>query len=563
MINFWYPLPNATEPWHAVFMRLMIVSAAAHMMVVAANPEAAAAGMQILREGGTAVDAAVAVQAVLGLVEPQACGIGGGALMVQYDAKSKKITYFDGRETAPASATPHQFFGADGKRWDFITALLSGHSVGVPGAIAMLAQAQHEHGRLAWSKLFAPAIALAKNGFTVAPRLAKLTAWDRRGISERPDLAAILMPGGSPPVAGSKQKNPAYAATLEEIAKLGPKALSEGPIADAIIKAVNAGPDGGAMTRADLANYKPLEREAVCGPYRSYVVCSAAPPSAGGIYALQTLGMLSHYDLAAAPMNSTSTAMLILESEKLAAADRDGFGGDPEFVHVPVKGLIDPHYIAARGKLIDPHHAIADAQPGSPLDDAPPPAQPRQPEHGTSDVAIIDAAGNAISMTTTVESIFGSHRATHGFVLNNELTDFSFEPQVNGKNLANRVEPGKRPRSSMAPSMVFDRNMRLVAVAGSAGGMSIPGYVVQALIGVLDYKMPPLAALAQSHIGFSEVAELEAGTPVAALAPALRALGEVIDVTPMTSGSALIVVGKDGALQGAADPRRDGVALGQ
>jgi len=535
--------------------------AAPHMMVVAANKLAAEAGLDVLRQGGTAVDAAVAVQAVLGLVEPQASGVGGGALMVTYDAASRKITTYDGRESAPATAGPDLFLRADGTPKSFYEAAMGGRSVGVPGAIAMLEMAQHAQGKLRWAALFDPAIRLADTGFPLTERVAKMIAFEAPRIARNPALQAYLMPNGLP-APGTIVKNAAYAATLREIAAHGAAGLLGGKIAADIVASVQHDVNPGLLTEADLAGYKPLIRPPICATYRADTVCTAPPPSAGGIAVLQTLGMLAHFPLPTLAPSGPDAAMLILEAERLAMADRDAFGADADFVPVPVKGLLDPAYIAARAKLIDPSHAMTSVKPGAP-EGAVPAAGKQGPEHGTSDVAIVDANGNAVSLTTTVEYEFGSHIFVDGFVLNNELTDFALAPTQFGKPVANRVQGGKRPRSSMAPSLVLGHDGKLIAVVGSAGGGRIPGYIIQAIVGALDWHMSPDQALAQGHIGSSGArTNLEEGTDAAKLLPALQARGEPVTLDMMGSGSSMILVTQTG-LQGAPDPRRDGAAVGE
>jgi gamma-glutamyltranspeptidase / glutathione hydrolase len=534
---------------------------APHMMVVAANKLAAEAGLDVLRKGGTAVDAAVAVQAVLGLVEPQASGVGGGALMLTYDAASGKITTYDGRETAPASAGPDLFLRADGTPKSFYEAAMGGRSVGVPGAIAMLEMAQHAQGRLHWAELFDPAIHLAENGFPLTERVARMIGFEAPRIERNAALQAYLMPNGLP-APGTIIKNTAYAATLREIAAQGAAGLLDGKIAADIVTAVRHDANPGLLTEADLAAYRPVVRPPICAAYRADTVCSTPPPSAGGIAVLQTLGMLAHFPVPTLAPDGPDAAMLILEAERLAMADRDAFGADADFVPVPVKGLLDPGYIAARAKLIDPAHAMASVTAGTPEGGAPA-AGKQGPEHGTSDVAIVDANGNAVSLTTTVEYEFGSHLFVDGFVLNNELTDFALAPMQDGKPAANRVQGGKRPRSSMAPSLVLGQDGKLLAVVGSAGGGRIPGYIIQATIGALDWHMSPSEALAQGHIGSSGThTNLEAGTDAEKLLPTLQARGEPVTVDMMSSGSSMIMV-SPGGLQGAPDPRRDGAAVGQ
>jgi gamma-glutamyltranspeptidase/glutathione hydrolase len=533
-------------------------AAAAHMMVVAANPLAANAGLAVLRRGGTAMDAAVAVQAVLGLVEPQASGIGGGAFILSFTASTGKLAFYDGRETAPAAAGPGLFLTNAGAPMPFYQALLGGRSVGVPGAIAALAMAHQEAGHLAWPTLFTAAIDLAEHGFPLTERVSRMIAFEQPRLTRQPALQTYLLPSGAAPAAGTVLKNPAYAATLRQIAAHGAAGLLTGPIAADIAGAIRHDPNPGQMTVADLAAYRPVRGTPLCAPFQGDTICTAAPPSAGGIAVLQTLGMLSHTPIATLPPAGPDAAMLISEAERLAMADRDAYGADPAFVAVPVAGLTAPDYIAARAKLLDPAHAFAQALPGLP---AGAPSQPPQPEHGTSDIAIVDAAGNAVSMTTTIEYEFGAHVMVDGFLLNNELTDFALAPTQNGKPLANRVQAGKRPRSAMAPSIVLDRHGHLKAVVGSAGGSNIPGYIIQATLGVLDWHMTPAEALAQPHVGANAPthANLEAGTSAAGLLPALQSRGEPTVASMMGSGSALILVTPHG-LEGAADPRRDGAA---
>jgi gamma-glutamyltranspeptidase/glutathione hydrolase len=545
----------------AAFLAPACACAAPHMMVVAANPLAAQAGLDVLRQGGNAIDAAVAVQAVLGLVEPQASGVGGGALMLTYSAEGSKITAYDGRETAPKNAGPDLFLNPDGSPEGFYQAAMGGRSVGVPGAIAMLEVAHKAQGHLPWPGLFARAIDLAEHGFPLTERVSRMIGFEAPRIGRQPALKAYLMPGGVVPPAGTIMKNPAYAATLRTIAAHGAAGLLQGPIATDIVNTARHDANPSLLTPADLAAYRPVVQAAICGPYRAYVICSSPPPSAGGIAVLQTLGMLSHFPLPKLSPTSPDAAMLILDAERLAMADRDAFGGDAAFVHVPVQGLISQSYIASRAKQLDAAHALAEALPGDPPGAVAAPGT-HLPEHGTSDVAIVDAQGNAVSLTTTIEYEFGAHLLVDGFILNNELTDCALAPVQDGKEAANRVQGGKRPRSSMAPSLVLDRNGHLVAVVGSAGGVNIPGYVIQATIGALDWHLSPAQALAQGHIGSSGARTMvEAGTDAAALLPVLKARGERVTAAPMGSGSSMILVTPDG-LQGAADPRRDGAAVG-
>jgi gamma-glutamyltranspeptidase/glutathione hydrolase len=532
----------------------------AHMMVVAANPLAARAGLAVLRRGGSAIDAAVAVQAVLGLVEPQSSGLGGGALLLSYTAKTGAVAYYDGRETAPQAAGPGLFLRKDGTPMSMAEAVTGGRSVGVPGSIAALELAHKEGGRLPWAELFTPAIALAETGFAVTPRLAAEAAREKAGLEHQAALRDYLH-GGTLAV-GTMLKNPDYADTLRRIAAAGSAGVLRGKVAADIALAVRQDANPGLMTVDDLAAYKPVRRDALCGGFAAWRVCTAGSPSAGGFVLLQVLGMLADRDAARVSPHSAEAAMLTIEAERLAMADRDAFGADADFASVPLKGLVAPAYVASRAAQIETARAAGVVAPGEPVGARAPAAQAPQPEHGTSDVAIVDADGNAVSMTTTVEDIFGAHLMVDGFVLNNELTDFSFIPAVAGKPVANRVEGGKRPRSSMAPALVFDGAGKLVAVVGSAGGLRIPEFVVQAVLGATMWHMPPKQALALGHLGsFGQRVELEQGTDAATLYGALTQRGEKVFVHAMPSGTSMIVIGKDG-LTGAADPRRDGAAVG-
>ena len=540
-------------------------------MVAASHPLAVSAGLDILRAGGSAVDAAVAVQMVLCLVEPQSSGIGGGAFLLHFNAATGKTTSWDGRETAPAAARPDLFLDRDGKPLAFIEAVLGGRSVGVPGTVRMLEAAWKQHGKLPWADLFAPAIRLATDGFPVSQALAKAITANKGGLGRQETARRYFSAeDGTALPAGTMLRNPALADTLRAIANGGADALYRGPIAADIAAAVRTDPNPGLMTTDDLAAYQAKERPPVCGDYREHRICSMGPPSSGGIAVLEILGMLSHEPLPTMDPEGLETAHLILEAMRLAYADRDRFVADTDYIQVPVPGLLDPAYLAERAKLIDPAHAIVNPAPGEPSwigaigPAAPGPnaAQPGSEEHGTSHMAIVDDAGNAVSMTTTVESGFGSRLMVRGFMLNNELTDFSFLPVVDGRKVANRVEPGKRPRSSMAPSFVFDPDEKLQAAVGSQGGGRIIGFVSLALLRMLDWhETPQEAAAAPRMQTLGGPVELEADTKAADLADGLRALGHRVVVIPIDSGFQGIGISNDG-LTGGADPRREGVAAG-
>ena len=529
--------------------------------VSAANPLAVEAGMRVLARGGSAVDAAVAVQAVLGLVEPQSSGLGGGAFMMFYDADTSAITVYDGRETAPASATPELFY-ENGRPLPFVDAVLSGRSTGAPGAVPMLALAQKQHGTLAWSDLFGDAEALAQDGFVVSPRLAGMIASDAPQAKTRWASAYFTKPDGTRYVAGDVLKNPAYADTVRTIAREGAAGLQTGPLAEAIAAAVTEGPRPGGLTTADIAAYRPIVREAVCGPYKVYVVCVPPPPSSGASI-LQLLAMGERTpDLDKGPQSPAAWAVFA-QLQRLMYADRDRYFGDPGFVSVPVAGLLDPAYVAERAALAPALRGAAPfgTPPGAPRVGADATREPA----GTSHFVVVDAKGNAVSMTTTVESIFGSGRMAGGFFLNNQLTDFSMVPTAaDGTPAANAVAAGKRPRSSMSPVIVLDRQGRLLGAMGSPGGSSILAYNAKALIASLGWGLPVQEAFDLPNLvakgdgfgadtqGFSP--EIQAG---------MAARGVVLRPNTSENSGLHGALWRNGRWDGGADSRREGVARTQ
>ena len=538
---------------------------AKHHMVAAANPLAAAAGLEMLRAHGSAVDAAIATQLVLNLVEPESSGLGGGAFMLVYNPKTRTTTSFDGRELAPASATPTMFLGADGKPRAHQSPIPGGLSVGVPGVVAMLELAHKKYGKLPWAKLFEPAIKIAENGFPVGPKLAR-TILNFEPRATMPDIKRYFYhPDGTPLLEGETLKNPEFAAALRAIAKGGAKAFYHGEIARAIVDAVEHAPNQqGGMTLADLAGYQPLERPPVCGDYRAWQVCSMGPPSSGGIAILEILGTLQRFASSELQPGSASEAHLFTQASRLAYADRAKYLGDPAFVDVPQAGLIDPDYLAERAKLIDPAKDMGAAQAGDP------PVKPAEfaPQvspvlHGTSHMTIVDDSGEVIAMTTSVETVFGAEIMAKGFLLNNTLTDFSFDPVRDGKPVANAPAPGKRPLSAMSPTIVFDKNHRFLLSVGSPGGPAIIDYVAQTLIAMLDGKMGPKDAISlPRQLNMNGVTQLEKGPGVDALAAQLTAMGHTVQI-PNAEGSGLHGIEKTAkGYIGAADPRRDGIALG-
>ncbi|SFD88165.1 gamma-glutamyltransferase [Roseivivax sediminis] len=535
-------------------------------MVAAANPLAVEAGADVLRDGGSAADAMVAVQTVLGLVEPQSSGLGGGAFLVWYDAASGELTTLDGRETAPLEATPRYFQDEAGEPLAFFDAVVGGRSVGTPGTPALLEAAHARWGTQDWDGLFDRAIGLAEGGFTVSPRLAELVAEDRERLSRFEATASYFLPGGTPIAAGDTLVNPAYAQTLLAIAKGGADAFYTGNIARGVVETVR-GAEGnpGLLSETDLAIYEVRERAPVCVDYRAHEVCGMGPPSSGALTVGQILGTLEAFELAGGP-DDAETWRLIGDASRLAFADRGRYMADSDFVPMPTAGLTDPAYLGQRAGLIAGRDAALETvAPGTPdWDHAALWGDDASIEFpSTSHISIVDSAGNALSMTTTIENGFGSRLfAPGGFLLNNELTDFSFATHEDGRPIANRVEPGKRPRSSMAPTIVMQEGAP-VLVVGSPGGSRIIGYVAQAVINVIDFGMDVQAAVAAPHlVNRFGTMDLEAGTVAEALAGPLAEIGFETETRALTSGLHAIAVGTDG-LSGAADPRREGIALGE
>ncbi|MCA1928785.1 gamma-glutamyltransferase [Rheinheimera sp.] len=536
---------------------------ARHYMASAANPLAVKAGEQILAKGGSAVDAAIAMQLMLGLVEPQSSGIGGGLFLLHWDKQKASLTSIDGRETAPAAAGP-DLFVENGKLMSWREAFVGGKSVGVPGVVKALELAHQQHGVLPWAELFAPAIQMAEKGFVVSPRLAGLLKanWNP-GLDKFASSAAYFKTEGQWLPAGFVRKNLAYAALLQKIAKEGSKAFYQGDNAKALVAAVQQAPvNAGQISLADLAGYQPKPRDPLCIPYRQFKICSMAPPSSGGLAVLQMMGMLSHQPLAKLKPNSVEAIHLISQAAKLAFADRERFAADPDFVKVPVQGLLAPDYLKQRAALLTATEGAA-ALAGEPEG-----AEPLASGHAiefanTSHLSVVDAKGNAVSMTTSIENAFGSGIFVNGYLLNNQLTDFSLQAKVDGYWVANRVEAKKRPRSSMAPMMVFDKDGTLLYITGSPGGSRIINYVAQNLVAVLDWGMDAQQAANLPRFSHrNDGLVLEQNTNLSQLVPALLELGYQPKLADLNSGIHAIKITKD-RLEGSADPRREGIAAGR
>lgn len=534
-------------------------------MVAAAHPLAVEAGLRMLDRGGSAVDAAIATQLVLNLVEPHASGLGGGAFLLHYDPSASALRAYDGRETAPAEVDETLFLRPDGRAMPFAEAVTGGRAVGVPGLARLLEVAHENHGRLPWATLFAPAIELAESGFPMSARVHHLLG-RVSGLDRDPQARALFFDAaGRPQPPGTLLRNPAFAATLRSLARDGAAAFYRGEIARDVVAAVREHErNPGRLGEADLAAYAVREVPALCGAYRAYRVCGMPPSSSGGIAVLQILGMLSHFDLSAVRPASTQAAHLLSETARLAFADRNRYVADDRYVEVPVRGLLDPEYLRERARLIRPERSMGKAEAGTPAGVAVAHADDTHDEvAGTSHIAVVDRDGNAVSMTTTIESFFGARIMARGFLLNNQLTDFNFSPTEDGRAIANRVEPGKRPRSSMAPTLVFDASGRLHMVVGSPGGSLIIGYVVKTLVGTLDWNLDIQAAIDLPNMTSRNGAtELERGTAAEALQASLAAMDHPVQVIDMTSGIHGIVRTKDG-WTGGADPRREGIAKGR
>ncbi|MBL4692790.1 MAG: gamma-glutamyltransferase [Magnetovibrio sp.] len=532
-------------------------------MVAVANPLASKAGYKALQDGGNAIDAMVVAQMVLGLVEPQSSGLGGGAFLVYHNAKLGKITTYDGREKAPGHATPDLFLKPDGTPLKFFKAVVGGRAVGVPGTLMLMYKTHLRYGKLSWKRVLAPAIALAESGFSVSPRLSKLISNDKDRLATYPDTKAYFFDAsGQPLVAGHVLKNPQYAQTLRLIAAQGPAVFYQGEIATDIVKAVQGAKNNpGLLNLNDLKSYTVVERPPVCVLYRTYRVCGMGPPSSGALTVGQILGILENFDMS---KRTPKTIHLMTEASRLAFADRGRYMADSDFVDLPATGLLDVQYLKDRAALIDPSTAALNVQSGTPpWAEAKEQAMDNAIEFpSTSHLSIVDGDGNAVSLTTTIENGFGSRVMARGFLLNNELTDFSFVPEVNGLPVANRLQAGKRPRSSMSPTIVYGPDGKLKFVLGSPGGSRIIGYVAKTLVAVIDWKMNVAEALALPHFvdRFGKV-DLESGPDQQDLATALRSMGHTVNVRDLNSGLHIIAVQPHG-LVGAADPRREGLVLG-
>ena len=555
------PVSADSNPEAATGSQAKQLVRAKHYMAAAANPLATEAGRAILREGGSAVDAAIAMQLVLGLVEPQSSGLGGGAFMVVFNAKHKQLETIDGRETAPLTATPDRFM-QDGRAMPFMQAVNSGKSVGTPGLLRALELAHQRHGKLKWARLFDAAILLAEEGFTVSPRLHMQIANNKDLLEQTAARSYFYVNGGAHPV-GTRLKNPAYAEVLRRVAAEGVSAFYQGSIATKIVAAVREHERAGDLSLEDLAEYRAKVREPVCSVIRVYKICGMGPPSSGGIAVLQMLGMLQQHHLEDMQPNSLAAVHYFSEAGRLAFADRDRYVADPDFITVPVHALLAPDYLQRRGALIDSRFSMGRATAG----ELPLKLSMRGMDHAadlpsTTHMVSIDQQGNAVSMTSTIEFEFGSKIFVQGFLLNNQLTDFSLTPtDQTGALIANRVEAGKRPRSSMAPLIVL-KDKKPFLLLGSPGGSAIINYVAKTLIGVIDWQLDVQQAIALPNMGSrNKETELERGTVLEKHQSDLQAMGHRVTIMPFPSGVQAIMSEKNG-LSGGADPRREGSASG-
>lgn len=531
-------------------------------VATAADPRATAAGQEILRAGGSSTDAAIAMMLALSVVEPQSSGIGGGSFLVVHSAATGTVSTIDGRETAPAAMTPDRFLGANGKPKPFIEAFPGGQSVGVPGNIALAWKAHAKWGKLPWAQLFAPAIRLADQGYALAPLsyayLRQMAAIDK----DFPGLQSLFWANGAVKPVGSLIKNPAQAALLRAIARNGPRAFYTGANARAIIDAVEHAPRAPAViSRADLAHYVAKERPALCGHYRDYKICSMGPPSSGGVTVLEVLGLLERFDMKALGPNNAQSWHLLTEAMYLAYADRDAYLGDADFVHVPVKGLLDPAYLAQRSALIGLNSSLSSYPPGHPPGASPVTLAEPGERGGTTHFVAVDRWGNISTMTSTVEGLFGSQLVANGAVLNNEMTDFSFAPEVDGKPVPNAPRAGKRPLSSMSPVIVYDAHGKPILALGSAGGRRIIMHVAKTLVAALDWNLPIRDAIAQPNIFMGgDAVIIEAGSTLDAMRSDLARYGKTV-VTAVLPSKVNAVELTPRGWHGTADPRSDGSAL--
>ena len=542
---------------------LPITAFAAGGVVSSADPRATEAGQEILRAGGSAADAEMAMMLALTVVEPQSSGIGGGGFLVYHDARTGKVATINGREKAPAAARADQFVGTDGKPLSFMQAFPGGLSMGVPGNVRLMARAHERWGKLPWAKLFDPAIRLAE-GFEINATLAGFLRDIAPIWKNFPQAQALYWQDGRPKVAGTMQRNPALAALLRKIAAEGPDAFYKGAEGKAIVDAVaTARQNPATLTMADLAAYKAQDRDAVCAPYRQYKVCGMGPPSSGATTILQMLGMIERFDMKTLGANSPVAWHVIGEAMQLAYADREKYLGDPDFVAVPLKGLLDRNYVKSRSALISTTKSLPGYDAGTPPGAAPRTAAISSEVPATTHFVAVDRAGNVAAMTSTIEGPFGSQLVANGYFLNNELTDFTFAPMKDGAPVANAVAPGKRPLSSMSPTIVYDRTGRPVLALGSAGGKRIIMHVMKALVGYMDWGLSAGDAIALPNIFYGGQALLvEKGTPLAAMQAPLAALGQTVLVTDLPSKLNAVERTPKG-WRGAADPRSPGNALSE
>lgn len=539
----------------------------AQFMAVTAHPEATKVAYDILKRGGTAADAGIAAQLVLGLVEPQSSGLGGGSFALYYDASKKTLLSLDGRETAPVLAGHHLFRGDDGKPLKFWNAVIGGRSVGVPGTPKLLETLHQKFGKLEWKELFSPAITLSETAFKVTPRLEKIVTSHKKKLGYHTPIKLYFLPDAVTPVtAGSRLRNSDYAQTLRDLALQGSASFYEGERAQRIVETVRTAPGNpGLLSLEDLSTYEVKDRKPVCGTYRKYKVCSMGEPSSGGLTILQALGILEHFNLKALGPHNSQSWHVISEASRLTFADRNFYMADPDFVDTPGIKLLDKGYLKSRASLIQQNQPIASVQPGNPpawRQTKPQKSDIWDPPPGTTHISIVDRYGNILSMTSSIETAFGSHMMVDGFLLNNQLTDFAFMAEDENKNLiANRVEGGKRPRSSMAPTIIFDPQGKPFLVIGSAGGSRIIGYVMQRIISIIDWDMALQDALSAKHIlNRGQKVEIETGEFL--LGRPLEQLGHEVKTGDMNSGLTAIRFYGD-RLIGAADPRREGVAMGE